>query len=146
MNRQEHDLLAFLERDMSLETATHFTALAAQYLADTRERESAVSTGRSSDEIAERFDEPIPLDAQPLEGVVARLRDDVLPDVNRLYHPRYAGHQVSPPLPAAIWCEPLISALNQSMAVAEKGIAALAATAVSGGDTVTVFVPLPGPV
>ena len=115
----ELDLLALLERDMSLETATHFTALTAQYLADTRERESTVSTGRSSDEIAERFDEPIPLDAQPLDAVVARLRDDVLPDVNRLYHPRYAGHQVSPPLPAAIWCEPLIGALNQSLAVAE---------------------------
>src|SRR5512147_2447175 len=109
MTRQEPDLLALLERDMSLETATHFTALAAQYLADTRDRESAVSTVRSSDEIAERFDEPI-----PLEGIVARLRDDVLPDCNRLYHPRYAGHQVSPPLPAAIWCEPLVSALNQS--------------------------------
>ena len=75
------DLLAILERDMSLESATHFTALAAQYLADTRDRESTVSTGRSSDEIAERFDEPIPLDAQPLETVVSRLRVDVLPDV-----------------------------------------------------------------
>src|SRR6185295_18994545 len=41
----ELDLLALLERDMSLETATHFTALAAQYLAYTRERESTVSTG-----------------------------------------------------------------------------------------------------
>jgi L-2,4-diaminobutyrate decarboxylase len=104
---------------MSLECATHFTALAAHYLADTRDRESTVSTGRTSDEIAERFDEPIPLDAQPLDAVGARLRDDVLPDVNRLYHPRYAGHQVSPPLPAAIWTEPLIAALNQSLAVAE---------------------------
>src|SRR5690242_17607128 len=119
MHQPDLDVLAFLERDMSLEAATHFTALAAQYLAATRERESTVSTGRSSDEIAERFDEPIPLDAQPLEAVVARLRDDVLPDVNRLYHPRYAGHQVSPPLPAAVWTEPLISALNQSLAVAE---------------------------
>jgi glutamate/tyrosine decarboxylase-like PLP-dependent enzyme len=113
------DFLGILERDMSLECATHFTALAAHYLADTRERDGTVSTSRSSDEIAERFDEPIPLDAQPLETVVARLRDDVLPDCNRLYHPRYAGHQVSPPLPAAIWTEPLIGALNQSLAVAE---------------------------
>jgi hypothetical protein len=73
------EFLALLERDMSLETATHFTALAAQYLADTREREGTVSTGRSSDEIAERFDEPIPLDAQPLDAIGARLRDYVLP-------------------------------------------------------------------
>jgi L-2,4-diaminobutyrate decarboxylase len=113
------DFSALLEKDMSLESATHFTALAAHYLADTREGEGPVSTSRSSSEIAERFDEPIPLDARPLEAVVARLRDEVLPDVNRLYHPRYAGHQVSPPLPAAIWTEPLIGALNQSLAVAE---------------------------
>jgi L-2,4-diaminobutyrate decarboxylase len=119
MAPDELDVLALLEHDTSLEAATHFTALAAHYLADTRDRESTVSTSRSSEEIAERFDEPIPLDAQPLEAVVARLRDEVLPDVNRLYHPRYAGHQVSPPLPAAIWTEPLIGALNQSLAVAE---------------------------
>jgi L-2,4-diaminobutyrate decarboxylase len=50
---------------------------------------------------------------------VARLRDEVLPDCNRLYHPRYAGHQVSAPLPAAIWTESLTAALNQSLAVAE---------------------------
>ena len=46
--------------------------------------------------------------ARPLAEVIARLRDDVLPDCNRLYHPRYAGHQVSAPLPAAIWTESLI--------------------------------------
>jgi L-2,4-diaminobutyrate decarboxylase len=43
----------------------------------------------------------------------------VLPDSNRLYHPRYVGHQVSAPLPAAIWTESLVAALNQSLAVAE---------------------------
>ena len=119
MATPDPDVLAFLEHDMSLECATHFTALTAHYLADTRDRETTVSTSRTSEEIAERFDEPIPLDAQPIETVVARLRDEVLPDVNHLYHPRYAGHQVSPPLPAAIWTEPLIGALNQSLAVAE---------------------------
>ena len=111
--------LAVLERDTDLAAATLFTALAAEYLADTRDGEGPVSTSRSSSEIAERFDEPIPLDGMPLEAVAARLRDQVLPDCNRLYHPRYTGHQVSPPLPAAIWTEPLIAALNQSLAVAE---------------------------
>ncbi|MEO6525219.1 MAG: pyridoxal-dependent decarboxylase [Gemmatimonadaceae bacterium] len=104
---------------MSLEAATLFTALTVEYLAGTRGAEGAVSTGRSSSELAERFDEPIPLDGMPLESVVARLREQVLPDCNRLYHPRYAGHQVSAPLPAAIWTESLTAALNQSLAVAE---------------------------
>jgi L-2,4-diaminobutyrate decarboxylase len=78
-----------------------------------------VSTTLSPSEIAERFDEPIPLDGMPLEAVVERLREQVLPDCNRLYHPRYVGHQVSAPLPAAIWTESLTAALNQSLAVAE---------------------------
>ena len=113
------DVRELLETDASLAAATLFARLAADYLAATREGSGPVSTTRSSSEIAERFDEPVPLDEMPLEAVAARLRDDVLPDCNRLYHPRYAGHQVSPPLPAAIWTEPLIAALNQSLAVAE---------------------------
>jgi L-2,4-diaminobutyrate decarboxylase len=112
-------LLAKLESDMSLEAATLFASLAVEYLAHTRTGDGPVSTPRSSSELAERFDEPVPLDGMPLDAVVARLRDEVLPDCNRLYHPRYAGHQVSAPLPAAIWTESLTAALNQSLAVAE---------------------------
>jgi L-2,4-diaminobutyrate decarboxylase len=112
-------LLAQLESDTGLEAATLFTSIAARYLTDTRDGTGPVSTSRSSDEIAERFEEPLPLDGMSLDAVAARLREQVLPDCNRLYHPRYAGHQVSPPLPAAIWTEPLIAALNQSLAVAE---------------------------
>ena len=113
------DVNELLERDAGLYAATLFTTLAAEYLAATRSREGPVSTSLTSSEIAERFDEPMPRDGMPLESVAARLRDEVIPDCNRLYHPRYAGHQVSPPLPAAIWTEPLIAALNQSLAVAE---------------------------
>jgi L-2,4-diaminobutyrate decarboxylase len=116
---ETRDALASLERDTSLQAATLFTRIAADYLAQTRDGSGPVSTPLSSSEIAERFDEPVPLDEMSLEAVAARLRDQVLPDCNRLYHPRYAGHQVSPPLPAAIWTEPLIAALNQSLAVAE---------------------------
>jgi L-2,4-diaminobutyrate decarboxylase len=113
------DVRHVLESDTSLAAATLFSRLAADYLASTRDGSGPVSTALSSGELAQRFDEPVPLDGMPLEAVAARLRDEVLPDCNRLYHPRYAGHQVSPPLPAAIWTEPLIAALNQSLAVAE---------------------------
>ena len=113
------DPLSDIERDATLAAATLFTKLAAEYLAGTRDGSGPVSTSLASSEIAERFDEPMPLEGMPIESVAARLRDQVLPDCNRFYHPRYAGHQVSPPLPAAIWTEPLIAALNQSLAVAE---------------------------
>jgi glutamate/tyrosine decarboxylase-like PLP-dependent enzyme len=112
-------ILAELEADMSPEAAALFTALATQYLADTRTGDGPVNTSRSAAELAAQFDEPMPQDGRPLEQVIARLRDEVIPDCNRLYHPRYAGHQVSAPLPAAIWMESLTAALNQSVAVSE---------------------------
>src|SRR3981081_1567106 len=108
-----------LESDMSLEFGGAFAALTAGYLAETRTGDGPVSSPRSPAELAARFDEPLPQQGRPIADVIARLRDDVIPDCNRLYHPRYAGHQVSAPLPAAIWVESLTAALNQSLAVAE---------------------------
>ena len=120
------DIHTNLESDMSLEAAAMFTELTASYLADTRAGHGPVSTPRSPAELAARFDEPMPVEGRPLREVVDRLRDEVLPDCNRLYHPRYAGHQVSAPLPAAIWTESLTAALNQSVAVAEMSPTATA--------------------
>ena len=113
------DIVADLESDMDLDSAMQFISLAAAYLADTRTGTGPVSSPHSPAELAARFDEPVPVNGRPLREVVARLRHDVMPDCNRLYHPRYAGHQVSAPLPAAIWTESLTAALNQSLAVAE---------------------------
>lgn len=111
--------LAELEADMRPDAAALFTALATDYLADTRRGDGPVSTSRTAAELAARFHEAMPMDGAPLAHVAARLRDDVIPDCNHLYHPRYAGHQVSAPLPAAIWTESVTAALNQSLAVAE---------------------------
>src|SRR5690606_26891940 len=44
---------------------------------------------------------------------------DVASDANHLLHPMAVGHQVSAPLPAAVWTEMIIGVLNQSVAVAE---------------------------
>jgi L-2,4-diaminobutyrate decarboxylase len=112
-------ILSALESDASLASATQFATLAATYLSDTRTGDGPTSSPRSATELAARFDEPMPMEGRPLHDVVARLRDEVIPDCNHLYHPRYAGHQVSAPLPAAIWTESLTAALNQSLAVAE---------------------------
>jgi L-2,4-diaminobutyrate decarboxylase len=112
-------ILDELERDTAAAAGAGFVELAAEYFAGTRAGEGPVSTALTPAEIAARFDEPLPLAGRPLEEVLDRLRRDVLPDVNRLYHPMYIGHQVSAPLPAAVWTEPLIGALNQSVAVWE---------------------------
>lgn len=112
-------ILDELERDTAPEAGAGFLELAAGYFADTRTGEGPVSTSLSPEEIAARFDEPLPLTGRPLAEVVERLRRDVLPDCNRLHHPMYVGHQVSAPLPAAVWAEPVVAALNQSVAVWE---------------------------
>ncbi len=112
-------ILAALDADTTSDAAAQITQLAVDYFEATRDPHDPVSTALTSAQIAARFDEPLPRDGASLAHVAARLRDDVIADCNRLFHPRAAGHQVSPPLPAAIWTEALIGALNQSLAVAE---------------------------
>src|SRR5947199_5742307 len=103
----ERALLSLLEQDMELDVATRFVSLATEYLAATRTGDGAVSSPRTPSQLAARFDEPMPVEGRPLDEILARLRDDVIADANRLYHPRYAGHQVSAPLPVAVWTESL---------------------------------------
>lgn len=117
--RDDAALLAMLEDDMTLDAAAPILALAASYFAETRRGEGPVSTWHSAQAIADRLDGPMPRASRPLADVARRLSRLLLDDVNRLAHPMYIGHQVSAPLPAAVWTESLISALNQSQAVRE---------------------------
>ena len=119
MNRALQQLLADLERDTAADAAAAFSSLVVAYFADTRTGAGRVSTARTPAELATRFEEPLPQHGLPLAEVLARLERDVLPDCNRLTHPRSMGHQVSAPLPAAVWTEVLTAALNQSGAVWE---------------------------
>jgi L-2,4-diaminobutyrate decarboxylase len=113
------DLLAELERDAGAESAAAFVRLVLHYLADTRTGAGRVSTALTPADLAARFDEPLPELGRPLDEVLRRLQRDVLPDCNRLTHPRSMGHQVSAPLPVTVWTEALTAALNQSGAVWE---------------------------
>lgn len=112
-------LLAPLDDDASAETGALFVDLIAGYLAETHAGEGAVSTTRAPADLAARFAEPLPRAGRPLTEVLARVRREIIPEVTRLTHPMYMGHQVSAPLPAAIWTEALISAFNNSTAVQE---------------------------
>ncbi|HEU4698383.1 MAG TPA: pyridoxal-dependent decarboxylase [Gemmatimonadales bacterium] len=114
------------EQDTALEAGAEFLRLTADYLAATRAGEGPVSTGLDSAALDARFDEPLPREGRPLEEIAARLARDVVADANRLMHPMYLGHQVSAPLPAAVWAEPLVAALNQSLAVREMSPTATA--------------------
>lgn len=105
--------------DESTETGAEFLGIAARYFSRSRLGGGQVSTPLSSTEIAERFAGPMPLEGTSVGEIVERLERDVLPDANKFCHPMYMGHQVCAPLPAAVWMESVIGALNQSLAIFE---------------------------
>ena len=112
-------IIAELEQDAGAESGAAFAGLIAGYLESTRRGDGPVSSSAEPETLAARFDEPVPLDGRPLGDVLARIERDILPDVNRLSHPMYMGHQVSAPLAASIWTEALKAAVNNSVAVRE---------------------------
>lgn len=119
MNPDLEQLLQAIEKDMSSAAASSFTALAANYFSRSATTRRQVSTRLAPEQLAERFSAGFPEQMTPLADVVNKLANDVVDQSNWLYHPRYMGHQVTPPLPAAVWAEPVIAALNQSVAVQE---------------------------
>ena len=112
-------ILADIEVDASTAIGAAFVELAAEYFAETRDRTGRVSTPLAASALAQRFDEPLPRRGRPIDAVLERLRTDVIPNSNHLWHPRYVGHQIAGPLPAAVWTESVTAALNQSVAVFE---------------------------
>jgi L-2,4-diaminobutyrate decarboxylase len=112
-------ILKRIEADAEASVGRAFVALAAEYFTQTRSREGRVSTLHTPAGLAARFDEPIPRNGHSVDTIISRLRSDVLPDSNHLYHPRYVGHQIAGPLPCGVWTENVTAALNQSLAVFE---------------------------
>lgn len=113
------DVMAKLELDAGFDAAAQMISLTTRYFEATRRGEGPVSASPPPNEIAARFDEPMPELGLDLPEIVTRLERDVLADANRLAHPMYMGHQIPFPLPTAVWTDALISALNQSLAVEE---------------------------
>jgi L-2,4-diaminobutyrate decarboxylase len=113
------DILEQFEGDAARGAAEKFLELTVRYLDQTRAEAVPVSTPNDAATLALRFNESLPRNGKPLAEVVARLERDVVADANHLMHPMYIGHQVSAPVPAAIWTEMVTAALNNSAAVWE---------------------------
>jgi L-2,4-diaminobutyrate decarboxylase len=119
MSVQLDRLLALIEEDMGALAGEQFVRVAARYMEESREPSRPVSTGLSPEDLATRFAPPLNAETTPLDEVLGRVMRDVVQNSNWLYHPRYMGHQVSAPLPAAAWTDMIVSVLNQSLAVHE---------------------------
>jgi L-2,4-diaminobutyrate decarboxylase len=112
-------LLDTIEQDMKPSAAEPYLRLAARYFDLSRNGEYAKPVARDPESILQALAESPPEAGRSTEEIVAQMERDLLPNSNWLYHPRCLGHQVSAPLPAAVWAEPIIGALNQSLAVRE---------------------------
>jgi L-2,4-diaminobutyrate decarboxylase len=119
MNPELTRVLEEIERDATAASAAAVAALVAEYFARAASGDGRVSTGLSPAAIAGRFDRPLPAAGRPLAEVIESLASEVVRESNWLCHPRSMGHQVSAPLPSAVWAESLTAALNQSAAVWE---------------------------
>jgi L-2,4-diaminobutyrate decarboxylase len=113
------DVLAALDADAAAEVGAQFVALAAGYVAEAARGEGPVTSAVGPAPMAARFREPLPRAGRPMAEVLDRVRHQIVAESNRLYHPMAMGHQVSAPLPAAVWAEVVVAALNQSVAVSE---------------------------
>jgi L-2,4-diaminobutyrate decarboxylase len=112
-------LLQAIEADMGAQAGSQFVEVAARYFAGSRTPERGVTTRAAPDELAGPFEHRLAAEGRPLAEVLAHMERDIVAQSNWLFHPRYMGHQVSAPLPAAVWADALVSALNQSVAVQE---------------------------
>ena len=54
-------------------------------------------------------------------GLLEKLKSDILPDSLAIHHPHNMGHQVATPLPMAALCDLVAALTNQAMAVYETG-------------------------
>lgn len=112
-------LLHLIESDMAESAGAPFVRLAAEYFHASSGPARPVSSRKRPEELATLFEGGFPEAPSELAQVVEMLERDVVRESNWLYHPRYMGHQVTAPLPAAVWTETVISALNNSVAVQE---------------------------
>jgi L-2,4-diaminobutyrate decarboxylase len=69
-----------------------------------------------------RWQQPLPMSPTlDLPGLLARLKQDILPGNLGIHHPHNLGHQVATPLPTAALCDLVAALTNQAMAVYETG-------------------------
>ncbi len=118
MNSELEQVLREIELDMKPGVAGRFLQVAENYFSRSANTDRPVSGRTPPDQLLARLP-AIQAEPRTVSDVLAAIEKIVVEESNWLYHPRYMGHQVTAPLPVAVWAEPIIGALNQSVAVQE---------------------------
>jgi L-2,4-diaminobutyrate decarboxylase len=99
--------------------------LLADHLARNLAGEGRVMEWRAPQAEDTHWRQPLPrISTLTPQGLLDKLRDDILPAGLSIHHPRNLGHQVAAPLPMAALCDLAAALTNQAMAVYETGPAA----------------------
>ncbi|HET7601670.1 MAG TPA: pyridoxal-dependent decarboxylase [Gemmatimonadales bacterium] len=120
------DTLQRISDDATPEAARRFAELAAAFLAESAGGACPVTTPAGAAALYQALNPALPMGGTSLDEILHDAGDLVMQSSIRLSHPMYLGHQVSAPLPAAIWSEHLVSVLNNSLAVQEMSPAGTA--------------------
>src|SRR6266542_828925 len=81
----------------------------------------AVTSKATPADLAKLFDEPLPLEATPVDDILAQFVRDVAPHAMQVPSPHYFGQFNPTPLAIGVWADALCSALNQNAGAWRNG-------------------------
>src|SRR6266705_640070 len=81
----------------------------------------AVTSKATPADLAKLFDEPLPLEATPVDDILAQFARDVAPHAMQVPSPHYFGQFNPTPLAIGVWADTLCSALNQNAGAWRNG-------------------------
>ncbi len=96
-----------------------FVDILADYLDHVQNTDTSVVHYLTPEEAYKIYDEPIPIDGQPLNKVLEEVVNPLLKHAQNLASPAYVGHQVCHPLVLSAFAKGLSSAINQGLAIQE---------------------------
>lgn len=80
-----------------------------------------VASAASVQEVGKLFDEPFPEQGIPVEEILERVKQDVIPHAMGVSSPRYFGQFNPTPLPIGVWADAITSTLNQNAGAWRNG-------------------------
>jgi glutamate/tyrosine decarboxylase-like PLP-dependent enzyme len=87
-------------------------------VAHARSLEDATVCSRATPaELETLFDEPLPREGTPVDELLARFSNEIVPHSMTIPSPRYYGLFNPTPMPVGVWADALASAINQNQAV-----------------------------
>src|SRR6266702_8587579 len=81
----------------------------------------AVTSKATPADLVKLFDEPLPLEATPVDDILAQFVRDVAPHAMQVPSPHYFGQFNPTPLAIGVWADALCSSLNQNAGAWRNG-------------------------